>query len=89
MKERKPGEGDMILCCLYWDGKLKNSLPEKFLAAVEHADEKNIPILVCGDFNEDSDSWGSPYSNLRGVSMEETIILNDFCVLNEESKQTY
>lgn len=48
----------------------------------------NAKILVCGDFNSKSKSWGSPYSDERGITVDEWAAENDLRLLNVGNEPT-
>ncbi len=50
-----PGDDHVIICCVYWDCKLEKQFPKELLSVLEHAQDKNIPILVWGDLNAHSE----------------------------------
>ncbi len=90
-EDAPPAQGDdqVILCGLYWDSNKRLDLPEEFVKLLEYAQGKDIPVLICGDFNAHSEVWGSHKPNARGRIMEEVMITHDLCVLNEGDRPTF
>ncbi len=90
-EDAPPAQGDdqVILCGLYWDSNKRLDLPEEFVKLLEYAQNKNIPVLICRDFNAHSEVWGSHTPNARGRIMEEVMITHDLCVLNEGDRPTW
>ncbi len=90
-EDAPPAQGDNqdILCGLYWDSNKRLDLPEEFVKLLEYAQGKDIPVLICGDFNAHSAVWGSHTPNARGRIMEEVMITHDLCVLNEGDRPTF
>ncbi len=54
------GADQIILCCIYWDGTLKEQLPKEFVHLLEYVQDNTIPILVCGDLIVHSEIRGLP-----------------------------
>ena len=57
----------VILMSVYWDGSFAE-LPAELEKALEFSSERDIPILITGDFNAHSTLWYSKDTDRRGAT---------------------
>ncbi len=62
---------------------------DELVRVLEHAIEKEIPIILCGDFNAHSEVWGLHKSDARGRIIEDLLIAYGLCELNEGDTPTW
>ena len=56
---------------------------------VSHADTRNEPLVICGDFNASSHEWGSRTWDARGRDLASWAHSNGLYILNNEGIDTY
>lgn len=78
----------LILINAYFNPSLKPECEINFLAKLNEIIHKfkNRPLLVVGDFNAHSRTWGCPRTNPRGRLVEELISDNLLTILNDEKQ---
>ena len=76
----KESYGTLLLCSIYWDGRI-DTFPQEALEAMKLANLKGYTILLGGDMNARNTIYGSRLTDTRGKVLEDTFATDgDFFV---------
>ena len=77
----KEGFSKILLCSIYWDGRI-DTFPSEAIEAMRLANKKGYIFLAGGDFNARNTIYGSNTTDTRGKIFEDILIKNNLLTLN-------
>ena len=81
LDSNKESYGKLLLCSIYWDGRI-DTFPQEALEAMKLANLKGYTILLGGDMNARNTIYGSRLTDTRGKVLEDILIRNNLHTLN-------
>ena len=81
------GQSKILLCSIYWDGRLE-SFPNEAIKAMKLANDKGYIFLLGGDANAQNTIYGSSSTDKRGRILEDILVANNLLTLNIGSVPT-
>ena len=79
--------GKIILCSIYWDGRI-DTFPEKAVETIEKANAEGHTLILGGDVNARSKLYGSNETDKRGKYLEKLFLSKNITFLNSGDKPT-